>query len=173
MLACLKLPELRDLARKMKLKVVDSRVSKSSSISPIQLLTLFQHSAIIDLLLANAGKQTTLANYFSRAGQSKKGQTTRLRDMVKGITGTCLLLSLRNSAHVPQSRTLHSRQLSDQTTLPTNQSRFLPKHGAQCHPAPSDSVSYKGEQPVKTKLPGISTLPDHYHIPLTDCPPHL
>ncbi|KAG8895836.1 hypothetical protein FRC01_012177, partial [Tulasnella sp. 417] len=64
MLGCLKLPELRDLARKMKLKVVDAR-----------------HSAIVDLLLANAGKQTTLANYFSRAGQTKKGQTTRLRDM--------------------------------------------------------------------------------------------
>ncbi|KIO34751.1 hypothetical protein M407DRAFT_16703 [Tulasnella calospora MUT 4182] len=73
MLGCLKLPELRDLARKMKLKVVDSR-----------------HAAIVDLLLANAGKQTTLANYFSRAGQPKKGQTTRLRDMVKGITGPCI-----------------------------------------------------------------------------------
>lgn len=73
MLGCLKLPELRDLARTMKLKVVDPR-----------------RSAIVDLLLANAGKQTTLANFFSRAGQRKKGQTTRLRDMVKEITGPCI-----------------------------------------------------------------------------------
>ncbi|KAG8986284.1 hypothetical protein FRB90_004105, partial [Tulasnella sp. 427] len=74
LLSCLKLPELRDLARKMKLKVIDPR-----------------HSAMIDLLLANAGKQTTLASYFSRApGRNKKGQTTRLRDMVKEITGPCV-----------------------------------------------------------------------------------